>query len=80
VADPRDCAKAGAVSAEVFSATREAPWRILAPMPGSDRLPPPPFWRTRYFALTVYGTHIRVVTLSDGETVHNVLKDSDFVE
>jgi hypothetical protein len=49
-------------------------------MPDPDRLPPPPFWRTRYFALTVYGTHIRVVTLSDGETVHNVLKDSDFVE
>jgi hypothetical protein len=81
-------------------------------------LPPPPFWRTRYFALTVMakadrrwidpagiglalnrpirrerqqdgrvrycahiprlGTYIRVVTLADGYTVHNVFKDSDF--
>jgi hypothetical protein len=84
------------------------------------RLPPPPFWRTRYFALTVMakadrrwidpldilqtlrqpvrserqsdgrirywayiarlGTYIRVVTLPDGETVHNVFKDNDFTE
>jgi hypothetical protein len=84
-----------------------------------ERLPPPPFWRTRYFALTVMAradrrwidpvdvlyalsnpikkerqadgrvrywiyssrlrTHIRVVTLADGETVHNVFKDRDFV-
>ncbi len=83
-----------------------------------ERLPPPPFWRTRYFALTVMGradrrwidpvevlqalnqparkerqadgrmrywlyvarlgTYIRVVTLADGETVHNVFKDRDF--
>lgn len=26
------------------------------------------------------GTYIRVVTLADGETVHNVFKDGDFVE
>lgn len=85
-----------------------------------DRLPPPPFWRTRYFALTVMAkadrrwidpadivkalaqpvrkerqadgrmrywawidrlqSYIRVVTLADGETVHNVFKDSDFTE
>lgn len=85
-----------------------------------ERLPPPPFWRTRYFALTVMGradrrwidpadiqralampvrrerqsdgrvrywvyvphlaTYIRVVTLADGETVHNVFKDRDFIE
>jgi hypothetical protein len=85
-----------------------------------ERLPPPPFWRTRYFALTVMAkadrrwidpadilrtlaqpirrerqmdgrvrywayipsvrTYIRVVTLPDGETVHNVFKDSDFKE
>src|SRR4029077_6190192 len=25
----------------------------IATMPDPDRLPPPPFWRTRYFALTV---------------------------
>jgi hypothetical protein len=89
-------------------------------MPDPDRLPPPPFWRTRYFAMTVLaradrrwidpidvrhaltqpirrerqsdarirywayiprlGTYIRVVTLADGETVHNVFKDSDFTE
>jgi hypothetical protein len=88
-------------------------------MPDPPRLPPPPFWRTRYFALTVMAkadrrwidpieilaalhnpirrepqsdgrirywayiprlaTYIRVVTLADGETVHNVFKDSDFV-
>jgi hypothetical protein len=85
-----------------------------------ERLPPPPFWRTRYFALTVMGkadrrwidpieiaralaqpirkerqpdgrfrqwayitrlaTYIRIVTLADGETVHNVFKDGGFVE
>jgi hypothetical protein len=90
----------------------------MAPEP--ERLPPPPFWRTRYFAPTVMGradrhwidpadiaralaapirkerqpdgrcrywawiprlsTYIRVVTLADGETVHNVFKDRDFVE
>jgi hypothetical protein len=89
-------------------------------MSDPDRLPPQPFWRTRYFALTVMakadrrwidpldiqralarpirrerqadgrirhwayiprlGTYIRVVTLADGETVHNVFKDSDFTE
>jgi hypothetical protein len=89
-------------------------------MADPDRLPPPPFWRTRYFALTVMakadrrwidpldiqralsrplrrerqadgrirywayiprlGTYIRVVTRADGETVHNVFKDSDFTE
>jgi hypothetical protein len=83
-----------------------------------ERLPPPPFWRTRYFAMTVMAkadrrwidpadiqraldyparkerqqdgrvrywayipalnTYIRVVTLSDGMTVHNVFKDRDF--
>ncbi len=85
-----------------------------------DRLPPPPFWRTRYFALSVMaradrkwidpievvqalvqpirkerqrdgrvrywayisrlGTYIRVITLEDGKTVHNIFKDSDFIE
>lgn len=85
-----------------------------------DRLPPPPFWRTRYFAMTVMAradrrwidpadirrallqpvrrerqadgrircwayipqlrTYIRIITLADGETVHNVFKDSDFIE
>jgi hypothetical protein len=89
-------------------------------MADPDRLPPPPFWPTRYFALTVVAkadrrwidpadvlralsqpvrrerqadgrirywayvprlrTYIRVVTLPDGETVHNVFKDSDFSE
>jgi hypothetical protein len=85
-------------------------------MPDPPRRPPPPFWRTRYFALTVMtkadrrwidpadiglalnrpvrrerqhdgrirywalGTYIRVVTLADGYTVHNVFKDSDFSE
>lgn len=88
-------------------------------MTDPERLPPPPFWRTRYFALTVMAkadrrwidpadilralaypirrerqadgrvrywayiaslnTYIRVVTLPDGETVHNVFKDRDFV-
>jgi hypothetical protein len=86
-------------------------------MADPERLPPPPFWRTRYFAMTVMAkadrrwidpadilralaqsirkerqadgrirywayidrlqTYIRVVTLADGETVHNVFKDSD---
>ena len=89
-------------------------------MSDPPRLPPPPFWRTRYFALTVMakadrrwidpldigralsqpihrerqadgrvrhwayiphlGTYIRVITLADGYTVHNVFKDSDFSE
>jgi hypothetical protein len=81
-----------------------------------SRLPPPPFWRTRYFANSVmprrpdidpmdirrviarpakkmiqpdgrirlYGfvhgmsTYLRVVLLSDGETVHNAFPDEDF--
>jgi hypothetical protein len=81
------------------------------------RLPPPPFWRTRYFAFDVLlrrpyldlldiqrikrrpdrkfvqpdgrirlygyseslGCHLRVVLLSDGETVHNAFADEDFV-
>lgn len=83
-----------------------------------ERLPPPPFWRTRYFALTVMarpdrrgiepgmissvlnrpvrkeqesngrvrfwgyvherGHWLRVVTLADGETVHNAMFDRDF--
>jgi len=83
-----------------------------------DRLPPPPFWRTRYFALSVMGRPdrrmidpimilsvlnapvrrerersgrlrhwgyvgelghwLRVVTLEDGETVHNAMLDRDF--
>jgi hypothetical protein len=84
----------------------------------TDRLPPPPFWRTRYFALTVMARPdrrsidpimirsvlsapsrkerepngrvrhwgwideldqwLRVVTLGDGETVHNAFFDQDF--
>lgn len=82
-----------------------------------DRLPPPPFWRTRYFANDVLprrpeldpieirrviaqpekkalqkdgrirlygfaaslGCYLRVVLLSDGETVHNAFPDEDFV-
>ncbi len=83
-----------------------------------ERLPPPPFWRTRYFALSVMarwdrrmidpimilsvlngpvrrerepsgrlrrwgyipelGHWLRVVTLEDGETVHNAMLDRDF--
>jgi hypothetical protein len=82
------------------------------------RLPPPPFWRTRYFALVVMAKperrdidptdirqalerpikqtyqadgrvrhwiwvpsrarYLRVVTLADGETVHNAFYDRDF--
>lgn len=93
---------------------------LISSVTDPERLPPPPFWRTRYFALTVIGkadrrwldpadisrtltqpirkerqadgrvrywayisrlgTYIRVVTLADGETVHNVFKDGDFVE
>jgi uncharacterized protein YuzE len=35
--------------------------------------------RVRYWAyIPRLGTYIRVVTLPDGETVHNVFKDSDF--
>jgi hypothetical protein len=89
-------------------------------MSDPPRLPPPPFWRTRYFAMTVLAkadrrwidpldvllalrqpvrrerqadgrirywayiprlkTYIRIVTLPDGETVHNVFKDNDFTE
>jgi hypothetical protein len=82
-----------------------------------DRLPPPPFWRTRYFAIDVIrrrpdldfieirriiamperrliqsdgrirlygfspslGIYLRIVLLSDGETVHNAFPDEDFV-
>jgi hypothetical protein len=81
-----------------------------------ERLPPPPFWRTRYFAFDVlprrpsldpieirrivaqparrsiqpdgrirlYGyseslrCYLRVVLLSDGETVHNAFPDDAF--
>ena len=81
-----------------------------------ERLPPPPFWRTRYFAFDVlprrpyldpleirrilakpehriiqadgrirlYGhseslsCYLRVVPLSDGETVHNAFSDEGF--
>jgi len=86
---------------------------------GSDkpeRLPPPPFWRARYFAFDVLtrrgyldpieieriirlperrqvqadgrirlwgyaaslGGYLRVVLLSDGETVHNAFYDEDY--
>lgn len=82
-----------------------------------ERLPPPPFWRTRYFAFDVlprrpeldlleirsmivrskrrfvqkdgrirlYGysasleCYLRVVLLSDGETVHNAFPDEGFI-
>jgi hypothetical protein len=81
-----------------------------------ERLPPPPFWRTKYFAFDVLprrphldpieirrivamperketqpdgrirlfgfseslGCYLRVVVLSDGETVHNAFADEDF--
>jgi hypothetical protein len=81
-----------------------------------ERFPPPPFWRTRYFAFDVLprrpyldpleilrvirnplrrivqpdgrirvfgfserlGCHLRVVLLSDGETVHNAFADEEF--
>ena len=81
-----------------------------------ERLPPPPFWRTRYFAFDVLtrrdyldpieieriirrpgrrqvqadgrirlwgyaaslGGYLRVVLLSDSETVHNALYDEDY--
>jgi len=81
-----------------------------------ERLPPPPFWRTRYFALDVLprrpeldmieierviakparrliqrdgrvrlygyaaslGCYLRVVLLSDGQTVHNAFPDEAF--
>ncbi|MBS0276528.1 MAG: hypothetical protein JSR81_02820 [Proteobacteria bacterium] len=83
-----------------------------------DRLPPPPFWRTRYFENSVMkradrwmitsgmvisvmtapvlkqqedngrirhwgyipelGRWLRVVTLEDGETIHNVFLDRNF--
>jgi len=80
------------------------------------RLPPPPFWRTRYFAFDVLprrpdldpieirrivaqpekrsiqadgrirlygyseslGCYLRIVLLSDGETVHNAFADEAF--
>ena len=88
-------------------------------MTDPERLPPPPFWRTRYFAMSViarqdrrmidpimiksvrntphdkeeeasgrvrYWGYIaelghwpRVVTLADGETVHNAMLDRDCV-
>ena len=82
-----------------------------------ERLPPPPFWRTRYFAFDVLprrpeldlveirrvitqperrivqsdgrirlhgfsaslDRYLRVVLLSDGETVHNAFPDDGFV-
>lgn len=81
-----------------------------------ERLPPPPFWRTRYFAFDVLprrpgldpleirriiaqperrmiqpdgrirlygysetlGSYLRVVLLSDGETVHNAFPDEGY--
>jgi hypothetical protein len=81
-----------------------------------ERLPPPPFWRTRYFAFDVsprrpyldptdirrivaqpehratqrdgrirlygysenLGGYLRVVLLSDGETVHNAFHDEGY--
>jgi hypothetical protein len=81
-----------------------------------ERLPPPPFWRTQYFALNVLARrnylvpieirrvihqparrtvqpdgrirlwgyaaslsgYLRVVLLSDGETVHNAFLDEDY--
>jgi hypothetical protein len=81
-----------------------------------ERLPPPPFWQTRYFAFDVLprrpyldpleirrivalpecrsvqrygrirlhghseslGCYLRVVLLSDGETVHNAFTDDNF--
>ena len=81
-----------------------------------ERLPPPPFWRTRYFAFEIMarrdyldpieirriirrperrevqpdgwvrlwgyaaslGGYLRVVLLSDGETVHNAFYDEGF--
>jgi len=81
-----------------------------------ERLPPPPFWRTRYFAFDVMprrpdidpieirriiarpearttqpdgrirlyghsetlGCALRVVLLSDGETVHNAFPDESY--
>jgi hypothetical protein len=37
--------------------------------------------RVRYWVYVPrLATYIRVVTLADGETVHNVFKDRDFVE
>jgi hypothetical protein len=83
---------------------------------GPERLPPPPFWRTRYVALDVLarrdyldpieiqqvirrperrqmqadgrirlwgfaaslGGYLRVVLLSDGETVHNAFHGEDY--
>jgi len=82
-----------------------------------ERLPPPPFWRTRYFAFDVLprrpyldpleirrimarperrevqpdgrirlhgysetlGCYLRLVLLSDGETVHNAFTDDAFL-
>jgi hypothetical protein len=84
--------------------------------PEPERLPPPHFWRTRYFALDVLarrdyldpveiqriirrperrqvqadgrirlwgyasrlGGYLRVILLSDGETVHNAFHDEDY--
>jgi hypothetical protein len=81
-----------------------------------ERLPPPPFWRTRYFAFDILarrdyldpiesqrivrrlerrqvqangrirlwgyaaslGGYLRVVLLSDGQTVHNAFYDEDY--
>jgi hypothetical protein len=81
-----------------------------------ERLPPPPFWRTRYFAFEIMARrdyldpieirrimsrperrevqadgrirlwgyaaslsgYLRIVLLSDGETVHNAFYDEDY--
>ena len=86
-------------------------------MNNTDLLPPPPFWRTPYFAFDMLlrrpeldpieirrviaqperktfqkdgrirlygfaaslGCYLRVVLLSDGETVHNAFPDEDYV-
>jgi hypothetical protein len=40
-----------------------------------------PDGRLRYWAYVPrIGSYIRVVTLADGETVHNVFKDGGFIE
>ena len=37
--------------------------------------------RVRYWAyISRLRTYIRVITLEDGKTVHNVFKDGDFIE
>ncbi len=92
----------------------------MASIDEPEPLPPPPFWRTRYYQNQVIHkadrrwivsdeiiqalahpirtekqangrirhwayierlkAYIRIVTLADGQTVHNVFKDRDFVE